>query len=400
MSQQEWGKRFDHFATDAIHAGQEAEKWNSRMVVPPITPSTTFKQTSPGVLPDGYEYSRGGNPTRNCLEECVAKIEGGKHCMAFASGLAATMSIMQTLKSGDHVLTGDDLYGGTNRYLNKVAGKFGLEVQMVDTTNPENVKSNLKSNTKVVWLETPTNPLLRVCDIKEISTIVHDFDPKIVVVVDNTFNTPYFQRPLSLGADISMHSATKYMNGHSDVVMGLVICNREDIHKSLFFVQYAVGAVPSPFDCYLCNRGIKTLAVRMEQHYKNGTAIAKWLEGNERVKKVTYPALESHPQHEIFKKNATGMSGMVTFSSKGKLQNAKDFLANLKVFTLAESLGGYESLAEHPAIMTHASVPAEQRAILGIDDTLIRLSCGLENIEDLIADLDQALKAALPDGTY
>merc|ERR1712193_126379 len=393
-------EEFEHFGTDAIHAGQEPEKWECRAVVPLIGLSTTFKQESPGVLRHGrYEYSRGGNPTRECLEECVAKLENGKHCMAYSSGLGATMSIIEAfLENGDHAVTGDDLYGGTNRYLNKCASKHGVEFTMVDSRNPQNVRDALRENTKLVWLETPTNPLLRVADIKEISTLVHDYNKDIVVVVDNTFLTPYNQRPLDLGADVVMHSATKYMNGHSDVVMGLVIVKSDALKQKLFFIQYAVGAVPSAFDCYLVNRGLKTLHVRMKRHGENGMAVAKFLEQNPRVETVNYPGLPSHPQHEVFKKNARGMSGMVTFTTKGDINNCKKVLESMKVFTLAESLGGFESLAEHPAIMTHASVPAEQREKLGISDTLIRLSCGLENEADLIADLDQALKAALPEG--
>lgn len=392
----------DNFGTHAIHAGQEPEKWECRAVVPLIGLSTTFKQESPGILRHGrYEYSRGGNPTRECLEECVAKLENGNHCMAYSSGLGATMSICEAfLANGDHAVTGDDLYGGTNRYLNKCAAKHGIEFTMVDARDPQKVRDALKENTKLVWLETPTNPLLRIADIQAISTLVHDYNKDIVVVVDNTFLTPYNQRPLELGADLVMHSATKYMNGHSDVVMGLVITRCAELKQKLTFVQYAVGAVPSPFDCYLVNRGLKTLHVRMKRHGENGMAVAKWLETNDRVQTVTYPGLPSHPQHEVFKKNARGMSGMVTFVMKGKLDNAKALLSNLKVFTLAESLGGFESLAEHPAIMTHASVPAEQREILGISDTLIRLSVGLENEADLIHDLEQALVAALPHGSY
>merc|ERR1712106_337723 len=343
-------EEFEGIGTDAIHAGQEPEKWDCRSVVPMIGLSTTFKQESPGILRHGrYEYSRGGNPTRECLEECAAKLENGKHCMAYSRC-------------------------------------------------PQNVRDALRENTKLVWLETPTNPLLRVADIREISSLVHDYNKDIVVVVDNTFLTPYNQRPLDLGADVVMHSATKYMNGHSDVVMGLVVVKSDALKEKLFFVQYAVGAVPSAFDCYLVNRGLKTLHVRMKRHGENGMAVAKFLESNPRVETVFYPGLPSHPQHEVFKRNARGMSGMVTFTTKGDINNAKKVLESMKCFTLAESLGGFESLAEHPAIMTHASVPAEQREKLGISDTLIRLSCGLECESDLIADLDQALKAALPEG--
>lgn len=389
---------FKNFGTDAIHAGQEPEKWDSRSVVPLIGLSTTFKQESPGVLRhDRYEYSRGGNPTRECLEECVAKIENGKHALAYASGLAATMSMVEALlENGDHAVTGDDLYGGTNRYFNKVASKHGVEFTMVDVRNPDNVVAAIKPNTKMVWFELMSNPLLRVGDVKTIAEKVHAVNKDIVVCVDNTFLSSYNARPLDLGADVVMHSATKYMNGHSDVVMGLLAMKSDELKKKLMFAQFAIGAVPSAFDCYLVNRGLKTLHVRMQRHGENGLAVAKFLESHDRVAGVSYPGLPSHPQHEVFKTIARGCSGMVVFYIKGGLQEAKTFLASLKVFTLAESLGGFESLAEHPAIMTHASVPEDQRKVLGISDTFIRLSVGLEDEADLLADLDQALKAALP----
>lgn len=389
---------FKNFGTDAIHAGQEPEKWDSRSVVPLIGLSTTFKQESPGVLRhDKYEYSRGGNPTRECLEECVAKIENGKHALAYASGLAATMSMVEALlENGDHAVTGDDLYGGTNRYFNKVASKHGVEFTMVDVRNPDNVVAAIKPNTKMVWFELMSNPLLRIGDVKTIAEKVHAVNKDIVVCVDNTFLSSYNARPLDLGADVVMHSATKYMNGHSDVVMGLLAMKSDELKKKLMFAQFAIGAVPSAFDCYLVNRGLKTLHVRMQRHGENGLACAKFLESHDRVAGVSYPGLPSHPQHEVFKTIARACSGMVVFYIKGGLQEAKTFLASLKVFTLAESLGGFESLAEHPAIMTHASVPEDQRKVLGISDTFIRLSVGLEDEADLLADLDQALKAALP----
>jgi len=392
---------FKNFGSDAIHAGQEPEKWESRSVVPLIGLSTTFKQVSPGVIRhDRYEYSRGGNPTRECLEECVAKIENGKHALAYASGLAATMSMVEALlENGDHAVTGDDLYGGTNRYFNKVASKHGVEFTMVDVRNPDNVVAAIKPNTKMVWFELMSNPLLRIGDVKTIAEKVHAVNKDIVVCVDNTFLSPYYARPLDLGADVVMHSATKYMNGHSDVVMGLLAMKSDELKKKLMFAQFAIGAVPSPFDCYLVNRGLKTLHVRMQRHGENGLAVAKFLEGHNRVAGVSYPGLPSHPQHEVFKTVARGCSGMVVFYIKGGIEEAKTFLASLKVFTLAESLGGFESLAEHPAIMTHASVPEDQRKVLGISDTFIRLSVGLEDEADLLADLDQALKAALPEKT-
>ncbi|XP_012721516.1 cystathionine gamma-lyase [Fundulus heteroclitus] len=386
---------FKSFATDAIHIGQEPEQWTSMAVVPPISLSTTFKQQSPGNHA-GFEYSRSGNPTRNCLEKAVAALDGAKHCLAFASGLAATVAITHMLKKGDGIVCMDDVYGGTNRYFQRVAAGFGLETTFADCTKLELLKAALKPNTKLVWLETPTNPTMKVVDIKACSELVHEHSKDIVVVVDNTFMSAYFQRPLALGADICMYSATKYMNGHSDVVMGLVSVNREDLNERLRFLQNAIGGVPSPFDCYLCNRGLKTLHLRMEQHFKNGMAAAKFLEADPRVERVIFPGLPSHPQYEVMKKQCTGCPGMITFYIKGKLEHATAFLSNLKMFAVAESLGGYESLAEHPAIMTHASVPEKERAVLGISDTLIRLSVGLEDAADIIEDLDQALNAAHP----
>ncbi|XP_043985523.1 cystathionine gamma-lyase [Gambusia affinis] len=386
---------FKSFATDAIHIGQEPEQWSSMAVVPPISLSTTFKQRSPGNHA-GFEYSRSGNPTRNCLEKAVAALDGAKHCLAFASGLAATATITHMLKKGDGIVCMDDVYGGTNRYFQRVAAGFGLETTFADCTKPELLKAALKPNTKLVWLETPTNPLMKVVDIKTCSDLVHEHSKDIVVVVDNTFMSSYFQRPLALGADICMYSATKYMNGHSDVVMGLVSLNNDDLNERLRFLQNSIGGVPSPFDCYLCNRGLKTLHLRMEQHFKNAMAAARFLEADSRVERVIFPGLSSHPQHEVMKKQCTGCPGMISFYIKGKLEHATTFLSNLKMFAVAESLGGYESLAEHPAIMTHASVPEKERAVLGISDTLIRLSVGLEDAADIIEDLDQALNAAHP----
>ncbi|XP_030311509.1 cystathionine gamma-lyase isoform X2 [Calypte anna] len=351
---------FPHFATQAIHAGQEPEQWRSAAMVPPISLSTTFKQQGPGQH-TGYEYSRSGNPTRNCLEKAVAVLDGAKYC--------------------------------TNRYFRQVAMKMGLDVVFVDCTKMECLEAAITPKTKLVWVETPTNPTLKVIDIKACADVVHKHKD-VLLVVDNTFMSAYFQRPLSLGADICMYSATKYMNGHSDVVMGLVSVNCEELYQRLKFLQNSLGAVPSPFDCYMCNRGLKTLQIRMKQHFHNALAAARFLESDSRVEKVIFPGLPSHPQHELFKRQCTGCPGMVTFYIKGGLEHAATFLKSLKVFTLAESLGGYESLAEHPAIMTHASVPKEDREALGITDTLIRLSVGLEDEEDLVGDLDQALTAA------
>uniref|UniRef100_A0A8C3A293 Cystathionine gamma-lyase n=1 Tax=Cyclopterus lumpus TaxID=8103 RepID=A0A8C3A293_CYCLU len=384
---------YKSFATEAIHIGQEPEQWKSMAVVPPISLSTTFKQHGPGNHA-GFEYSRSGNPTRNCLEKAVAALDGAKYCIAVASGLAATVTITHMLKTGDGIVCMDDVYGGTNRYFQRIACESGLEVSFADCTKPELLKAALKANTKLVWIETPSNPTMKVVDIKACSQVAHEYNKDIVVVVDNTFMSAYFQRPLALGADVCMYSATKYMNGHSDVVMGLASMNRDDLYERLKFLQNALGCVPSPFDCFLCNRGLKTLHLRMERHFKNGMAAAKFLEADPRVERVIFPGLPSHPQHEVVKRQCTGCPGMITFYIKGKLEHANAFLSNLKLFAIAESLGGYESLAEHPAIMTHASVPEQERIDLGISDTLIRLSVGLEDEEDIIEDLRQALAAA------
>nr|CAB3234235.1 cystathionine gamma-lyase [Phallusia mammillata] len=389
-----WGQPFQKFATDAIHAGQEPEQWNSMMVVPPITVSSTYKQYSPENHA-GYKYCRIKNPSRDVLETCVAALDGAKHGLAFSSGAAATATCMQTLKTGDHIISSNDVYCGTNRYIKKIAANSGLELSFVDFTDLKDVEAALLPNTKMVWMETPTNPTMKVTDIKAVSDLVHKYNSDVKIVVDNTFMTSYFQRPLLFGADAVMYSATKYMNGHSDVVMGLLTTNDEELIKQLRFLQYAMGPVPSPFDCFLVNRGLKTLAIRMEQHQKNAIAVAKYLEVNPRVTKTVYAGSESHPQFHITKKQAIGCSGMIGFWMQGNLENCKNFFTHLKVFTLAESLGGYESLAEHPAIMTHGSVPSDQNEKSGISDTFVRLSVGLENVEDLIADLDQALTAAV-----
>ncbi|RWS22095.1 cystathionine gamma-lyase-like protein [Leptotrombidium deliense] len=379
------------FGTKAIHAGQDPKQWTSWAVIPPISLSTTFQQPAPAE-PLEYEYSRSGNPTRKCLETALAALEGGKFGMVFSSGLATTLTITHLLKHGDHVVCGDDVYGGTNRYFRTCASQMGIDVTFVDATNTENVKKAFKENTRMVWMETPTNPTMKLCDIRAIADYVKT-KPNVFLAVDNTFMSSYFQQPLALGADIVMHSLTKYMNGHSDVVMGAVVTNRSDLNETLKYLQNCtLGAVPSPFDCFLVNRGLKTLHVRMEQHMKNGLEVAHFLESHPAVKKVVHPGLKSHPQHELAMRQCSGFSGMVTFYIKGGLNEAKLFVKSLKVFTLAESLGGIESLVEIPAIMTHASVPVEQRKVLGIDDGLIRLSVGIENTKDVIDDLRQALE--------
>lgn len=383
---------FSHFATNAIHVGQDPAQWNCHAVVPPIILSTTFEQEAPAVT-YGYDYSRAGNPTRDSFEKCVASLENAKYGLATASGLAALTMLTHLCNAGDHIIVCDDVYGGINRYFSKVASRFNLEINLIDMTNIDNVKKAIKSNTKMVWIETPTNPLLKLVDIQAISDVAHETEG-LFVVVDNTFMSPYFQNPLKLGADVTTHSVTKYINGHSDVVMGFIGTNNDDIHEKLRFLQNSMGCVPGPFSCFLANRGVKTLHLRMREHEKNAFKVARFLENSAHVNKVIYPGLTSHPQHELAKTQMSGFGGMVTFFINGNLETAKKFFKYVKLFVLAESLGGYESLAEHPALMTHASVPPDQREALGITDTLIRLSVGLEDGEDLINDLDQALKAA------
>lgn len=381
--------------TNAIHVGQEPERWPGQAVVPPISMATTFKQLEPG-KPVLYEYSRCGNPTRQCLEECLASLESAKYALTFSSGLGATTTLMFMLKSGDHILSIDDVYGGTGRLFRRCMAQMGVESSFVDmSTNPNTVVEHIRPTTRLVWIETPTNPLLKIADIERIAKLVHERDPSIMVLVDNTFATAFYQQPLKLGADFVLHSLTKYMNGHSDVVMGCLMMNSEEHYKQLSFLQYAIGAVPSPFDCYLVNRGLKTLAVRMRQHMTSGLAVAEFLEKHPNVESVLYPPLKSHPQHDLYKKQMTGFGGMISVYLKGdQVEKSKKFLKKLQLFTTAESLGGYESLVELPAVMTHASVPEDHRRKLGITDGLIRISVGLENTQDLINDIEQALEYA------
>jgi len=385
---------FPHFGTQVIHEGQDPDMWRSRSVVPQISLATTFKQSAPGVLSeDGFEYTRGGNPTRKCLEECIAKIDGGNHSFVFSSGLAGTTALTQLLRAGDHIVCSDDVYGGTNRFFSRIASNFNIEISLVDAREPENVRQAMRPNTKMVWMETPSNPLMKIIDIQAVGEVAHSQE-NVIYVIDNTFASSFFQRPLDLGADVVFHSCTKYMNGHSDVLMGAVTMKDAALAERVKFIQFAAGAVPSPFDCFLANRGAKTLHLRMERHFKNGIKVASFLENHADVLKVIHPGLKSHPQHELAMKQMKGFSGMIAFYIRGGLEQASKFLSALKVFTLAESLGGFESLAEHPAIMTHASVPKDQREVLGIGDNLIRLSVGCEDAEDLINDCAQALKIA------
>lgn len=377
------------FATRAVHAGQAPDP-STGAVMPPIYAVSTYAQSSPGVH-KGYEYSRTHNPTRGAWERCIADLEGGTHGFAFASGLAATATILDLLPTGSHVAAMDDLYGGTYRLFERVRrGSAGLDFSFVNLGDTGAAAAALKPNTRLIWIETPTNPLLRLVDIEVIARLGRERG--ILVAVDNTFATPWVQRPLELGADIAMHSATKFLNGHSDMVGGIAVVRDAELAERLGFLQNAVGAVSGPFDSFLALRGLKTLPLRMRQSSDSALAIAKWLEGHAAVERVLYPGLPSHPQHELARRQMqNGYSGIVTFFIRGGLGEARRFLERLELFTLAESLGGVESLVDHPAIMTHASVPPETRKALGISDTLVRLSVGIEDTADLIADLARAL---------
>jgi len=383
------------FETAAVHAGEEPvlSEGGSGDVVIPIHLASTFARRDVAKPTGGYEYSRSGNPTRGALEQKLAAIEGAKFGLAFSSGLAAETTVALTLlKKDDHVVAFDDLYGGTRRLFNHVFQEnFGIKFSYVDARETENVASALRKNTRFVWLETPTNPLIRLCDIRGIAKVAHE--QGIPVIVDNTFASPYFQHPLALGADIVVHSTTKYINGHSDSVGGAVMLSDEALHQRIRYNQNAAGAILSPFDSFLVARGIKTLALRMERHQKNALTLAKYLEDHEKVSAIHYPGLRSHPQYALAKKQMEGFSGMISFEIKGGKPAALKFLRALRLFALAESLGGVESLIEHPATMTHASVPKKEREKVGVKDSLIRVSAGIENTEDLIADLGQAFDA-------
>ncbi|MCB0407603.1 MAG: cystathionine gamma-synthase, partial [Bdellovibrionales bacterium] len=374
------------FQTRAIHAGQAPDPVTGAIMTP-IYLSTTYVQESPGAH-KGYEYSRTSNPTRGAFETCLANLEDGTHGFSMASGCGATTVVMHLLKQGDHVIAGDDLYGGTFRLFDKVIRHNGIEFSFVDMTNPQNVEAAMRPNTKLIWLETPTNPTLKLTDIGAVSKIAKAH--QALLAVDNTFMTPYFQRPLSLGADIVVHSTTKYINGHSDIVGGAIIVNDEGLAAKFAFLSNSMGPVASTFDSFISLRSLKTLPIRMQAHESNAQKVAAYLEEHKSVEKVIYPGLKSHPQYELAKQQMSGFGGMITFYLKGGLKESKKFLETVRLFALAESLGGVESLIEHPAIMTHASVPAENRKSLGIDDNLVRLSVGIENIEDILADLDQA----------
>ena len=375
------------FETRAIHAGCEPDP-GTGAIMTPIFQTSTYVQESPGKH-KGYDYSRTHNPTRTALEKNIASLEEGNYGLAFSSGMSAITTITQMLNAGDHIICSDDVYGGTFRLFDKVLKKFNLEFDFIDLTNLQSLERYIKNTTKLVWLESPSNPLLKLIDIEATARIAKSRG--IVTVVDNTFATPFFQKPLKLGADIVMHSTTKYLNGHSDVIGGALVMNDQELYNKLQFLQNAAGGVPGPFDCFLVLRGIKTLAIRMERHAGNALKIAQFLENHPKVRKVIYPGLSSHPQHELAKRQMTGFGGIVTFFIKGGLEAARKFLERVKVFSLAESLGGVESLIEHPAIMTHASLPKEVREKIGISDELIRVSVGIEHVDDLLSDLKQAL---------
>ncbi len=385
------------FETVAIHTGEEPDlDGGAGDVVVPIHLSSTFARRRVDELTRGYEYSRTGNPTRDALEKRLAVLEEASYGLAFASGTAAEATLALTLlQAGDHLLAFDDLYGGTRRLFDRVLGSsFQMEVTYVDARDPLEVKKAIRRNTRLIWLESPTNPLMKICDIAAIAKIVKE--ASLLLIVDNTFLSPYFQKPLRHGADIVVHSTTKYLNGHSDSVGGAIMLSDGNLHQRLKFNQNAMGAILSPFDSFMVLRGIKTLAVRMREHERNALRLAEYLEAHSKVRKVNYPGLRSHPQHALAQRQATGYGGMISFEIEGGLEEAKRFLESLRVFAVAESLGGVESLIEHPALMTHASVPKEVREQIGLSDSLIRVSVGIEHLEDLIDDFARAFEKAVP----
>lgn len=389
MSDERFSNRLA-FSTRAVHAGQFPDPSTGAVMVP-IYATSTYAQQSPGVH-KGYEYSRSQNPTRMAFERCIADLESGTEGYGFASGLAAIATVLELLASGDHVIASHDLYGGSYRLFEKVRKRSaGLDFSFVDLSDPAAVTAAIRPNTRLIWIETPTNPLLKLVDLAAIAAIARA--KKIITAADNTFASPYTQRPLEYGVDLVVHSTTKYLNGHSDIVGGCVVVgDNTELAAQMRFLQNAIGSVASPFDSFLALRGLKTLSLRMERHCSNALTIARWLERHARVKRVIYPGLESHPQHALARRQMSAFGGIITMEIEGDEATARRFLERCKLFTLAESLGGVESLIEHPAIMTHASIPADQRREIGISDTLIRLSVGIENAEDLMADLAQALE--------
>lgn len=382
-------KAKQHIATRSIHAGQSPDP-HTGAIMTPIYATSTYVQESPGHN-KGYEYSRTKNPTRLAYEQCIADLESGQTGFAFASGMAASSTLLEILNPGDHVIVCDDVYGGTYRLFNQVRNhSAGLKASFIDLTDIENIKKNILPETKMIWVETPTNPMLKLVDLKKIATLAKQ--KKLISVVDNTFATPVLQRPIEYGFDVVLHSATKYLNGHSDMVGGVIVVgNNKELTEQLRFLQNAIGAIAGPFDSFLALRGLKTLVVRMERHCENALELADWLTGHPKISKVIYPGLTQHPQHALAKEQMKYFGGMISAEIKGDLQDTIRMLKHCELFSLAESLGGVESLIEHPAIMTHASLPQKQREALGIKDNLIRLSVGIENIEDLKKDLTHAL---------
>jgi len=379
-----------HADTRAIHAGQAPDP-TTGAIMTPVYLTSTYVQKSPGEH-TGYEYSRTGNPTRTAMEGCLASLEGASHGLGFASGCAAASTVMHLFEAGDHLICGDDLYGGTYRLFDAVWSRHDMAYSFVDLSDPTRLAGAIQENTRAVWIESPTNPLLKLADIR---AIAEECKAKgLILIVDNTFMSPCLQTPLALGADIVLHSTTKYIGGHSDVVGGFLGTSDEGLHERLRYLQNAVGSIPGPMDCFLTLRGLKTLPIRMERHDVNARAVAAFLEGHAFVEKVIYPGLESHPQHALACEQASGFGGIVSFVIRGGLAGARAFMENTEVFACAESLGGVESLADHPAIMTHAAIPVEQREALGIVDGLIRLSVGIEHVDDLLSDLEQALQTA------
>lgn len=375
------------FATKAIHGGQEPDP-TTGAIMTPIYQTSTYAQQGLGEH-KGYEYARTGNPTRSALENCLASLENGKYGLAFASGMAAEHAILSQLSAGDHMVACDDLYGGSYRIFERIMGRYQVQTSYVTASNVKEYEQAIRPGTRLIWLETPTNPLLRLVDIRAVAEIAHRHN--LLLVVDNTFSSPYFQRPLELGADIVLHSTTKYINGHSDVIGGAVITNDQQVYESIKFFQNAAGGVPGPHDAWLTLRGIKTLAVRMRQHEENAHIVARFLSEHPRVEKVYYPGLASHPDHELARRQMRGFGGMVSFQFKGTLADVDKVVRRFQLFTFAESLGGVESLVCHPASMTHGSIPREIREARGLNDTLLRLSIGIEDAEDLLTDLEQAL---------
>ena len=376
------------FGTKAIHAGVQPDP-TTGAIMTPIFQTSTYVQEAPGVN-KGYGYARGKNPTREALQANIAALENGKHCVCFSSGVAATDAVLKLLQPGDEVITGDDLYGGTYRLFTKIYEKFGIKFHFIDLTNAENARKYINSNTRLIWAETPTNPTMQIIDIAAVSAIAKEHN--VLMVADNTFASPYLQNPLDLGADIVMHSVTKYLGGHSDVVMGALITNNDDLHEQLYFILNSSGANPGPMDSFLVLRGIKTLHLRMQRHCENGKKIAHFLKGHPAIEKVYWPGFPEHPNHEIAKKQMRDFGGMISIVLKDKsIENTFRVASSFQVFSLAESLGGVESLINHPATMTHASIPKEEREKAGVVDNLLRLSVGVEDVEDLIADLEQAL---------